>query len=323
MGTAPAAKKKRLVKWYAPHKQVLLALAPVTAASVYFFGWRSLVVLALVNVLGFLTEYLFLRVYKEPVSSAVFVTGFLFALSLPPGLPYWMAAVGIVFGVLFGKMVFGGFGRNVFNPAMVGRGFLYVSFGVRMTSGWRTPLAAFPGGLARFSADALSGATPLVRLAEGGQVSWQSLLAGNVAGSIGETSALLLLLGGLYIVYKKAASYRIVFSAFLAFLVMQTVFYLAGVPRAVDPVHALLAGSFMMGAFFIITDPISASQTNGGRWIFGAFFGAMVVVIRTFSIWPAAVMFATLLANMFAPILDVAVRQVKSRRAGSKGGGNG
>jgi Na+-transporting NADH:ubiquinone oxidoreductase subunit B len=319
MSSAPA-KKTALVKWYAPHKQVLAALVPAAAAGIYFFGWRSLVILALVNVFGFLTEYLFLKVYREPVSSAVFVTNFLFALSLPPSIPYWMAALGIVFGVLFGKMVFGGFGRNVFNPAMVGRGFLYVSFGVQMTSAWRSPLAGFPAGLARFSADAVSQATPLVRLAEGAGVSWQSLLAGNVAGSIGETSALLLLLGGLYIVARKAASYRIVVSAFLGFLAMQAILWLAGIPRAADPAHALLAGSFMMGAFFIITDPISASQTNPGRWIFGAFFGMMVVVIRTFSLWPAAVMFATLLANMFAPILDVAVRQIMSRRA--KGGAN-
>jgi Na+-transporting NADH:ubiquinone oxidoreductase subunit B len=321
MSSAPAVKKNVLIKWYAPHRQVLAALAPVTLASIYFFGWRCLVVLALVNLFGFLTEHLFLRVYKEPVSSAVFVTNFLFALCLPPGLPYWMAALGIVFGVLFGKMVFGGFGRNVFNPAMVGRGFLYVSFGVQMTSAWRTPLAVFPAGLARFGADAVSAATPLARLAAGGAVSWQSLLVGNVAGSAGETSALLLLLGGLYIVWKKAASYRIVVSAFLGFLVMQGILWLAGVPRAADPAHALLAGSFMMGAFFIITDPISASQTNPGRWIYGAFFGAMVVVIRTFSLWPAAVMFATLLANMFAPILDAAVRGVQQRAR--KGGGDG
>jgi Na+-transporting NADH:ubiquinone oxidoreductase subunit B len=316
--SASPAKKQALVKWYAPHRQVLWALLPVTAAAVYFFGWRSLVILALVNLFGFLTEYLFLRAYKEPVSSAVFVTSFLFTLCLPPTIPYWMAAVGIVFGVLFGKMVFGGFGRNVFNPAMVGRGFLYVSFGVQMTSGWLEPLRGFPAGLARFSADAVTRATPLVSLADGGSVSWQSLLLGNVAGSLGETSALLLLIGGLYILVKKAANYRIVISAFLSFLVMQTVLWLAGVPRAVDPWHALLAGSFMMGAFFIITDPISASQTNPGRWIFGAFFGFLVVIIRLFSVWPAAVMFATLLANMFAPILDVAVRQIMSRRARRK-----
>ncbi|HEC61259.1 MAG TPA: electron transporter RnfD, partial [bacterium] len=234
--------KKGLIQWQLPMKRVLYALIPPALASIYFFGWRSLVILVIVNIAGFMTEFVFLRSQRQPVTSAVFVTNFIFALSLPPTIPYWMAVVGIVIGVLFGKMVFGGFGRNVFNPAMVGRAFLYVSFGFQMTGSWARPLTRFPGGILRFSTDALSQATPLVRLAEGTDVSWLRLVLGNVSGSFGEASAVLIVLGGLYIVWKKAASYQIVVSALLGMSITQTVFWLSGLPGAVDPLRALLAG---------------------------------------------------------------------------------
>jgi Na+-transporting NADH:ubiquinone oxidoreductase subunit B len=314
------AKRQKLIQWQPPMVRVVYALIPATLASVYFFGWRSLVILAISNAVGFLTEYLFLRPRKEPVTSAVFVSNFIFALSLPPTIPYWMAALGILFGVLFGKMVFGGFGKNVFNPAMVGRAFLYVSFGVQLTARWVQPFAGFPGGFARFAADAVSKATPLAVLAggaeaAGSQASWLPMLWGHVSGSLGETSAVLLVLGGLYIVWKKAAAWQIVVGGLGGFLITQTVFWLVGIKAAAMPLYALLAGSFVFGMFFVITEPVSASQTtNQGRWIYGLFFGVMVVVIRTFSAWPEAVMFATLLSNMFAPILDYMIKQRRQKR---------
>ena len=128
-------KRQPLIKWQKPNVGVIYALIAPAIASIYFFGWRSLLLLACVSLAGFLTEYFFLRAYyKEPVTSAVFVSSFLFTLSLPPTLPIWMAVVGIVFGVLFGKMVFGGYGRNIFNPALVGRAFLMASWPSYMTS---------------------------------------------------------------------------------------------------------------------------------------------------------------------------------------------
>ena len=319
------AKRQKLVQWQPPMVRVVYALIPAVIASVYFFGWRSLVILAISNAVGFLTEYLFLRPRKEPVTSAVFVTNFIFALSLPPTIPYWMTALGILFGVLFGKMVFGGFGKNVFNPAMVGRAFLYISFGVQLTARWVQPFWSFPGGFARFAADAVSQATPLAQMAGGASaagsggagapVPWLNLFIGNVSGSFGETSAILLILGGIYIIWKKAAAWQIVLGGLGGFLATQIVFWLLGIRGAAMPLYALLAGSFVFGVLFVITEPVSASQTtNQGRWIYGAFFGIMVVVIRTFSAWPAAVMFATLLANMFAPILDYLIKQRKQKR---------
>ena len=314
------AKGRKLIQWQPPMVRVLYALTPAVIASVYFFGWRSLVILAISNLVGFLTEYLFLRPRQEPVTSAVFVTNFIFALSLPPTIPYWMAAVGILFGVLFGKMVFGGFGKNVFNPAMVGRAFLYISFAVQLTARWVEPFRGFPGGFVRYAADAVSQATPLAQQAAGSGAPgsgapWLSLLLGNVSGSLGETSAVLLILGGLYIIWKKAAAWQIVLGGLAGFLVTQTAFWLLGISGAVMPLYALLGGSFVYGVLFVITEPVSASQTtNQGRWIYGTFFGVLVVLIRIFSAWAAAVMFATLLANMFAPILDYMIKQRKQKR---------
>ncbi|KKK79690.1 hypothetical protein LCGC14_2830960, partial [marine sediment metagenome] len=157
-------KRKAFIKWQKPNVRVVYALIAPAIASIYFFGWRSLLLLACVNLAGFITEYVFLRAYyKEPVTSAVFVTSFLFTLSLPPTLPIWIAVVGIVFGVLFGKMVFGGFGRNIFNPALTGRAFIYISFGAYMTASWVSPFQSFPGGFAFFAADTVTKATPMMK----------------------------------------------------------------------------------------------------------------------------------------------------------------
>jgi Na+-transporting NADH:ubiquinone oxidoreductase subunit B len=307
-------KKKPLIKWQRPNVHVMYALAPAAAASVYFFGWRSLLMLSVVCIAGFLTEYLYLRAtYREPVSSAVFVSCFLFALSLPPTLPVWIAIVGIVFGIMFGKMVFGGFGRNIFNPALVGRAFIYISFGGPMTAAWVDHIGGGAGGFARFSADAVTHATPLMRLSEGLPVSKISMLLGNEAGCLGETSAILLLIGGIYIVYRKFASWRIVLSILISMLALQTALWAAGAGNAIDPLSAVLGGGFMMGAFFMATDPVSASQTDGGRWIYGILIGSVTVLIRTFSIWAEGMMFAILLGNMFAPIVDYYIKEARKR----------
>lgn len=313
MPSEPADKSVPLIRWQMPMQRVLYALVPVVLASVYFFGWRSLIVLAICNLAAFFTEYAFVRREKKPVTSAVFVTGSLFALSLPPTLPLWMAVVGVAFGVTFGKMVFGGFGRNVFNPALVGRAFIYVSFPSHMNSIWTDPIRGAVGGLAAYASDAVTGATPMTLAKEGAHVPWSRLALGTTAGSLGETCALLVLLGGIYIVWKKAASYRIVLPGLAGMLILQIPLWLAGL-SPMDPVAAVLSGSYLFGLFFFITEPVSASQTDAGRWIYGACFGALVAVIRTFSSWREGVMFAVLLANMFAPIMDYAIRAIKDKR---------
>ncbi len=307
-------KKKPLILKQKPMLQVVYALIPLAILSIYFFGWRSLVVLAVVNIAGFMAEYLMVRRYNQQVSSAVFVTNFIYALSLPPTIPLWIAVVGIVFGIIFGKMVFGGFGRNIFNPALSGRAFIYVSFGVRLTSRWVNPLWGGAGGFAVWQADAVSSATPLIRLAGGEAVDVLKLSLGNVAGSIGETSAILILVCGIYLMVRKVASYRIVLGGAVGFLALQTAFWLLELGKFYDPFSAVLSGSFLFGVLFCITDPISASQTtNAGRWIYGLIFGLLCALIRTFSSWPEAVTFAVLIANMFAPLLDHLVKQSRKK----------
>lgn len=315
----PQVRKKPLIKWQKPNVGVLYSLIPAAIASIYFFGWRSLLLLGAVNIAGFLTEYIFLKIYyKEPVTSAVFVSSCLFTLSLPPTLPIWMAVVGIVFGIAIGKMAFGGFGRNIFNPALTGRAFIYVSFGAPMTATWVGYVGGIAGGFTTYASDAVTKATPMMDMVKGIDVSKLSMLFGNEAGCLGETSALLILLGGIFILVKKYASYRIVFSGFIGMLVLQTAFWIFGIKTAIDPLSAVLGGGWMLGILFMATDPVSASQTNPGRWIYGALIGASTSLIRVFSIWPGGVMFSVLLGNMFAPIIDYYIKQSKKKSTGAK-----
>jgi Na+-transporting NADH:ubiquinone oxidoreductase subunit B len=295
--------------------QVLYALIPMALSGIYFFGWRVAVMLAVGNLAAFLAEYVFVRGTGQPVTSAVFVTGTLLVMSLSPALPLWMVAVGGVIGVVFGKMMFGGFGRNVFNPALVGRAFLYVSFGGLMTAHWTEPLSGLPGGFGAYAADAVTQATPGILLKSGTVVSFKDLFTGATAGTVGGTSALLAITGGLYLIWRKTANWRIALTAVLGFYVVQGGLWLAGVNKAAEPLHAMVAGSFLLGVFFYATEPVTASKHAIGRWIYGAFIGAMSSLIGVFSVWPAGTMFAILLANMFAPIMDYGLKQWDARRA--------
>ncbi len=304
-----------------PMLNVVYALIPLCAAAVYFYGWRFLLVLALVNGAAILAEFLLARAYGMKVTSSVLVTSFLFALSLPPTIPLWIAVVGILFGIVFGKMVFGGFGKNVFNPAISGRAFIYISFGVPMTGRFLPPAAGVPGGFGLWSvkADALSSATPLVTQVESALLPLEKLFLGTVAGSFGEASALLIILGGIFIIWKKAANIHFVLSSLVSFIILQGALFFAGLEGAIEPVHALLSGSFLFAAFFMITDPVSASQTtNLGRWIYGSIFGVMTVLIRVFAGWPEGVTFAILFANMFAPLIDHLIKEQKKRKKEAK-----
>lgn len=294
--------------------KVLIAIAPLAVFSVYLFGLRILLLLAAVNLAAFVAEYAFTRREGKPASMAVFVTATLFTLSLPPPIPIWMAIVGCVFGVVFGKMVFGGFGRNIFNPALTGRAFIYVSFGAHMTAMWHEPFTGFPGGLSHYSLDAVTQATPGMLMKTGSTFSLSELFLGATSGTIGGTSTLLAIAGGLYLLFTKTANYRIVVSAILGYVITQTVLWQMGAKHAVDPLHGILAGSFMVGAFFYATDPVSASQTDEGRWLYGAFIGIMSSIITVFSAWPAGTMFSILLANMFAPITDHFIKEFKNAR---------
>lgn len=313
----PEAKKKPLIAWLGPMKKVLYALLPASVASIYFFGWRALMMISIVNLFGFLAEYVFARHYKQQVNSSVFVTNLLFALTIPPSLPFWMAAVGIVFAVVFGKMVFGGFGKNIFNPALVGRAFIYVTFAGYMTGEWIIPGQTIWGSLLSWQPDAVTSATVLTT----GEVdTWFYLKAflGNIPGSLGETSALAVMAGGIYLYWKKIANRSIIHWTFISMIILQAILWHLGFTK-VDPLTSILAGGFMLGLFFMATDPVSAPKKKEAQMIYGIMIGSLTSLIRTFSVWPEGMMFAILLANMFAPVTDLAVTNYqKKKKAAAK-----
>ncbi len=270
--------------------RVCYALLPLVFASVYLFGWRSLVLVVGVLGFGIATEGLFTLRQGKPITSAVFVTSLIFSLSLPPMIPFWMAIVGIVAGVALGKMVFGGFGQNVFNPAMVGRCFLYVTFPMEMTNQWATPLWGGAAGFGRWSLslDAVTQATPLVEWRRGVSVPLEQLFLGNTGGSLGETSALLILLGGIYLIYRKAAPWRLAVSCLIGGILLSSILHALGAAGVPSALTTLLSGSFLFGSVFVVTEPISGAKTQYGQWIYGFMVGSLTVVLRGFSNFPRA-----------------------------------
>ncbi len=258
---------------------------------------------------GFFSEYLFARHYNEPVNSSVFVTSVLFALSLPPALPLWMAVVGIVFAVVFGKMVFGGFGKNVFNPALAGRAFIYITFAGYMTGVWSIPAQNIFEGFMIWQPDAVTSATVLATGESVDKSFYINAFTGMIPGSLGETSAFALLAGGVYLYWKKTASRTIIHSTFLGMIILQSILYYSGAGGAADPLTSILAGGFLLGLFFMATDPVSAPKKKESQILYGFFIGTMTALIRTFSVWDGGMMFAILLANMFAPITDHGVAE--------------
>ena len=299
-----------------PMLRVCYALAPVSLAAIYLFGLRSLILILLVFICGMITEALFVFREGKPVTSAVFVTSLIFTLSLPPRTPFWMAAVGIIFGVAIGKMVFGGFGQNVFNPAMVGRCFLYVTFPGQITNIWVEPMWGGFAGFLRWSnsTDAVTQATPLISLKEGAVLNWEDLFWGRIPGSLGETSAILILLGGAYVIYKKAAPWRLALSCLLGGFLLNGILYVAGAEVIHSPFYMLFAGSFLFGCAFVATEPVSGAKTRAGQWIYGFMIGGLTVILRGFSNFSEGIMFSVLIMNAFVPILDQTVRQVQAKR---------
>jgi len=295
--------------------RVCYGLMPCIMASVYFFGLRSLVLIALVLFFGIATEGAFALRQGRPISSAVFVSCFILVLSLPPTVPFWIAVIGIVFGIVFGKMVFGGFGHNVFNPAMVGRCFIYIAFPIAMTNRWVEPVGGKYGGLSTWfpPVDALTTATPLRVLREGMDFPLTKLFMGNISGSLGETCAWLILLGGIYIIIKKSAPWRLAVSCLFGGISLSFVLRYAGISLVPGPLASLLSGSFLFGTFFVVTEPISGPKTKAAQWFYGFIIGGFTIILRRYSNFSEGIMFAVLFMNMFVPVMDMAVKEWKGR----------
>ena len=299
-------------------RKVIYALVPLIISAIYFFGWRVLTLLIVVSFFGSLTEWIFVRKTTKKITEAVWVTSVLFTLTLPPATPYWIAIIGIIFGVLFGKMVFGGFGKNPFNPDLVGRAFIYVNFPSFMTVEWTKPLGGFPGGFGAYlgeQIDAVAQATPMLLFRSTGEtLSWSQVILGNISGSIGETSAVLILIAAVYLIYTKTASKETMFSVIGSFLILSGILYALGFEQIPNPIYGLFAGGLLFGAVFMATDPISSPKTKEGRIVYGILIGSITVIIRGFALFAGGIMFAILIGNTFAPIIDEAVNAIKASK---------
>jgi Na(+)-translocating NADH:ubiquinone oxidoreductase B subunit len=299
---APHVRDPANVKRYM--SMVMALLLPVIAASVWLFGWRILGMIAVTFAAGLAVEILFSAVRGEQINEGFFVTGLLYPLILPPNLPMWMVAVGIVFGVLVGKELFGGTGRNLFNPALLGRCFLALAYPDALVTGfWAHPGAGWAGNLDRWAADATTAATPLGSALTGEYTRLGPLLWGNVAGSAGETSALLIAAAGAVLLITGVINWRTVAATLVGFAGLGALTNAAGATS--EPlVWHILAGGFLFGAVFMATDPVTSPLTNGGKWIYGLLIGAVTWLIRVRTGYVEGIMFAILLGNIAAPLLD-------------------
>jgi len=261
---------------------------------------------------GIAWEILFAVKRGHEVNEGFFVTSILFALTLPPDIPLIFVALGISFGVVIGKEVFGGTGKNFLNPALTGRAFLFFAYPAYMS-----------GDAVWVAVDGFTGATALSAAVTGGvdaiQWSWSDAFIGFIPGSIGEVSTLAILIGGAYLLSTKIASWRIVAGIAVGSFVMAGIFNLVGSDTnhmVAMPWHwHVVLGGLAFGAFFMATDPVSASMTNTGKWVFGILIGLMVILIRVANPgYPEGMMLAILLANLFAPLIDHYVVQANIKR---------
>ena len=265
-------------------------------------------------VVGLFWEVLFAGVRNHEVNEGFFVTGWLYALILPATIPLWQVAVGITFGVIIGKEVFGGTGKNFLNPALVARAFLYFAYPAQISGDavW-TAVDGFSGATA-LGVSAIEGMAGISAIG----LTWTQAFIGQLQGSLGETSALACLLGGLFLIYTRIASWRIIVATFAGLIIPSILFTDAGSsnPMMTMPWHwHIVVGGFAFGAVFMATDPVSAAQTNAGKWVFGLLIGFMTWVIRVINpAFPEGIMLAILFANVFAPVIDHFVIRANVRR---------
>ncbi len=312
---SPAEKPYSVVGMKPYMVRVILATMPCVAGAVYFYGWRCLALVAVSCLFAYATEYLFCRIRGEPVSEAVFVTAILYSLTMPPTVPWHVLIVGIVFAIAFAKQAFGGFGRNMFNPALFGRCFVYSCFPVAMTARWapaaQGPLGALTQWTTAMSPDAITSASPmtLAKLGQAAPPALADLMIGRISGTMGATSALLILIGGAYLFYTRTANRSLIVTSILTYGVLYEVLHLLGVDHFYDGLTALMSCGFLFGTFFMITDPVTAPKTPLARIIYAILVAVLAVVLRNYSLFNDGYMFAILLGNMFVPILDYSMNQ--------------
>lgn len=300
---SPAPHIKDVISTEKAMKMVFLALLPATLFSFWNFRLKAFSLVLISIAACVLTEYIIQKALKKQVTvndGSAALTGLLLALTVTPELPVWMIVIGGVVSIGLGKHIFGGLGHNPFNPALIGRAFLLASWPVAMTN-WSWPAKAL--NWAGDKVDIVSGATVL-NLDKMGvlqgidlQVPYWNMFFGNISGSLGETSAFLLLLGGLYLIYKGIIDWRIPGAYFGTIIVLSFVFQK-------DPMFQLLAGGLFLGAFFMATDWVTSPVTKKGRIYFGIGCGILTMLIRIFGGYPEGVCYAILIMNAVTPLID-------------------
>jgi electron transport complex protein RnfD len=296
---------------------VLIGLLPAIIAAGIFFRLRALLVIAVCIGACLVSEWLCNRLRKRPSSlgdlSAV-VTGVILALSLPPAVPFSVAFIGCVFAIVIGKMVFGGLGSNIFNPAMVARAFLTASFGAAMTT-WTVPATVNPelATITAANTSATTQATPLAwskmvqkNQVEPAEINPQAGWAfwGEVGGCLGETSGLAFLIGGAYLLIRRTITWHIPAAVLLSAGAIALITWALKPDDTVTPLLHIFSGGLLICAFFIATDPVTAPLTTKGRWIFGIGVGVLIMLIRIVGEYPEGVMYAILIMNAVSPLID-------------------
>lgn len=302
---------------------VVIALLPAFIASVYYFGWNAirvtLISVASCVIVEWLIQKYLIKGECTISDGSAIVTGMLLAFNLPANIPWWMIVTGSIVAIGIAKMSFGGLGKNPFNPALVGRVFMLISFPVAMTT-WPAPKPLFSNILP----DAVTGPTPLGFLKEGlsqgktvdeltGGINYLNYLFGNQGGSLGETCAIALIIGGLFLLLLKIIDWQ------TPVIIIATVAVISGIARIIDPIHFvnplyhILNGGLLLGAFFMATDMVTSPMTTGGKMIFATGVGALTIIIRLWGAYPEGMSFAILIMNAFVPLIN---RGFKPKRFG-------
>ncbi len=292
---------------------VIISLMPAMALSIYYYGIGALIVTSTAIVSAVFFEWFIVKflLKEEPTirDGSAIITGLLLAFNLPSNLPVWIVVIGTLVAIGIGKLSFGGLGQNIFNPALVGRVFLLISFPVQMTS-W--PL---PGNRMAYL-NAVTGATPLGTMKEGLKNGenmdvifekippYMDMFDGAMRGSLGEISALLLILGGVYMLYKKVITWHIPVSILSTILFITTLLWLVNPQAYPDPLFHLITGGLMLGAIYMATDYVTSPMSSSGKIVFGVGVGVLTVVIRIWGAYPEGVSFAILIMNAFVPIIN-------------------